>query len=104
MLYERLPAEEKLNAFGFKSSDFDTGPTEIWPENWQAFLLFHGLQTQWRTCDAGLIGLDYNVLYKKLDRLDLSREEADRLEGDVCVMEFEALATLQEAAADRRRG
>lgn len=66
--------------------------------------MFHELQTQWRTCDAGLIGLDYNVLYKKLDRLGLSREDSDRLEDDVRTMEFEALATMQEAAADRRKG
>jgi hypothetical protein len=51
------------------------------------------MRTQWRT---GPTGLDYNVLYRRMDRMDLSPDEYDQLEDDVQVMEMEALATIHK--------
>lgn len=69
---------------------------EVWPENWPAFLLFSELQTQWRVGMNGPSGLDYNVLFKKLDRMGLSESEYADLEDDIRVMEFEALSVMHE--------
>lgn len=40
-----------------------TGPTvfKVWPENWEAVLMFLRLQTQWRQGGRGPAGLDLNV-------------------------------------------
>lgn len=69
---------------------------EIWPENLRAFDLFVALGTQWRVGMSGPTGLDYNVLYRKMDRLGLTPEEYDALEQDIAVMEAEALAVMNE--------
>lgn len=44
----------------------------------------------------GPSGLDYNVLFKKLDRMGLSESEYADLEDDIRVMEFEALSVMHE--------
>lgn len=40
-----------------------TGPTvfKVWPENWEAVLMFLRLQTQWRHGSRGPAGLDLSV-------------------------------------------
>ena len=58
--------------------------------------LFCDIQTQWRSGGAGLIGLDYNVLFKKLDRMSLAPAEYDQLENDIRTMEHAALAAMNE--------
>lgn len=44
----------------------------------------------------GPSGLDYNVLFKKLDRMGLSESDYADLEYDIRVMEFEALSVMHE--------
>ena len=44
----------------------------------------------------GPSGLDYNVLFKKLDRMGLSESDYAALEDDIRVMEFEALSVMHE--------
>ncbi len=44
----------------------------------------------------GPSGLDYNVLFKKLDRMGLSESDYADLEDDIRVMEFEALSVMHE--------
>ncbi|ACO74748.1 hypothetical protein LHK_01764 [Laribacter hongkongensis HLHK9] len=43
---------------------------------------------------SGATGLDYNVLYRKLDRLNLTDDEYDEIERDVAIMEAEALDAI----------
>lgn len=64
---------------------------EVWPDNWLVFRLFSDLQTQWRVGASGPTGLDYMVLYRKLDRMGLSDDEYEDYERDIRVMEFAAL-------------
>lgn len=71
-------------------------PVEVWPDNLAAVNLFITLGTQWRVGMAGAVGLDYNVLYRKMDRLNLSAAEYDALEEDVQVLEAEALQIMQQ--------
>jgi hypothetical protein len=54
------------------------------------------MQTQWCVSSNGATGLNYLVLFHKLDRMNLSREEYDQLEGDVRVMEFAALSAMHK--------
>jgi hypothetical protein len=44
----------------------------------------------------GIIGLDYNVVYHKLDRMNLSPDDYDAAENDVRAMEHEALLAMKE--------
>lgn len=44
----------------------------------------------------GPSGLDYNVLFKKMDRMGLSDPDYADLEDDIRVMEFEALSVMHE--------
>lgn len=70
---------------------------EIWPENYRAWELFCFMQSQWRVAGmGGFLGLDYNVLFKKMDRMQLSRDEYDQLEDDIRAMEFAALPVLNK--------
>lgn len=70
--------------------------TEVWPENWPAFSLFTQLQTQWRAGASGVYGLDYNVLFARLDRMALSPQQYEEFEEDIRTMEFAALAAMNE--------
>lgn len=67
---------------------------EVWSDNWLVFRLFSDLQTQWRVGASGPTGLDYMVLYRKLDRMGLSDDEYEEYERDIRVMEFAALAEI----------
>lgn len=52
------------------------------------------MQTQWRVGMNGPTGLDYNVLFRFLDRMDLDADDYDEMIADVQVMELEALNTI----------
>ena len=69
-------------------------PVEIWPETELPFRVFSDLSTQWRMGGSCPVGLDYGVLFHKLDRMKLSEDEYERVESAVRVMEDEALAVI----------
>ena len=69
-------------------------PVDIWPDNARAFELFVSLRTQWRIGMSGPTGLDYNVLYHKLDRLKLTDDDYQYLEDAIALMEAEALDAI----------
>lgn len=72
-------------------------PVDIWPDNLAAFEIFSFLGTQWRVGMSGATGLDYNVVYRKMDRLSLAPEEYDALERDIQIMESAALSKMHES-------
>ncbi|MGK5017703.1 DUF1799 domain-containing protein [Janthinobacterium sp. HLS12-2] len=45
---------------------------------------------------SGATGLDYNVVYRKMDRLSLAPAEYDALERDIQIMESAALACMHQ--------
>lgn len=65
----------------------------MWPENWPAFRLLVDLQTQWR---GGGAGLDYNVMFHKMDRIGLTSEQYDALEDDMRILEQAAMSAMHE--------
>lgn len=81
---------------GFAPEDYEDDPVPIWPDTSQAFDLFVFMQTQWRR-DNGPCGLDYNVLFRKMDRMNLSPVEYDELEADIRVMEVAALDAIRKS-------
>ena len=68
---------------------------EIWTDFEKAVDLFSFLGTQWRMGANGAIGLDYNVVYHKLDRMKLSDDDYAQMEADIQVLETAALAELR---------
>jgi len=84
-----------LKRFMLTEADFAADAIEIWPENYPAYQLFGFLSTQWRTSYGGVTGLDYNVLFHKLDRMKLSDDEYAWMEADIRVMESAALDEIQ---------
>jgi len=80
---------------GLIEEDFPDEVVEIWPENVRAYNLFACLRTQWRAAGMnGVLGLDYNTLFHKMDRMDLTAEEYLDLEDDIRAMEYAALAAM----------
>jgi hypothetical protein len=69
-------------------------PTEIWPENVAPCNVFADISTQWRMGPNGPVGLDYNVLFRKLDRLNLTPVAYDQMEAAVRIMEDEVLSVI----------
>lgn len=70
--------------------------TEVWPDNLQAVNIFVTVMTQWRVGAHGATGLDYNVVYHKMDRMGLTPSEYDDIELDVRLMEDAALETIRK--------
>jgi hypothetical protein len=69
-------------------------PVELWPQSQAPFKVFSDLCTQWRMGPSGPVGLDYGVLFHKLDRMKLDAQEYERVEHAVRVMEDEALSVI----------
>lgn len=87
---------EALSEFGFSESDFDK-VIEIWPENVAAVNLFSSLQTQWYRDGMGVAyGLNYGVLFHKMDRMKLSPSDYKIMEEDISVLELAALAAMNK--------
>lgn len=85
-----------MAAFGLTAEDVAADPVDIWPDNLAAFEIFSFLGTQWRVGMSGATGLDYNVVYRKMDRLSLAPAEYDALERDIQIMESAALACMHQ--------
>ena len=79
-------------AEGFEPEDYFEDPVEVWPENWGVLTLFVGLQTQWAVAigfgGGGRIGLRYEALYPRLDRVaEGDSKEWNHLFADIQAME-----------------
>lgn len=85
-----------MAAGGFTPEDYAHEVVEVWPENWPAWDLFVGLQTQWRIAPGGFTGLDYTVLNRELDDLELPRDERAQMKRDIQTMEYAALPVLNK--------
>lgn len=96
-MYEPAPNAEELAAFGLTAEDVAADPVDIWPDNVAAFQIFSFMGTQWRVGGmGGATGLDYNVMYRKMDRLSLSPDDYDALESDLQIMESAALELMHQ--------
>lgn len=69
---------------------------EVWPENWEAYLLFDRIRTQWRVGAGGATGLDYNVLFHVMEKRKLEAEEWDEMLLCIQAIEEGALAAMHQ--------
>ena len=95
-MYTFPPSEEEMEQAGFSPEDYDEDPAIVWPDTRRAFDLFHFMQTQWRR-DGGPCGLDYNVLFHKMDRMNLPQDEYNEIEADIQIMEAAALDQIRSS-------
>lgn len=86
----------KMENLGLSAEDYAGEDVEVWPDSERAYLLFSQLQTQWRAGAMGPIGLDYNTLFHKMDRMRLEPDDYDELEAEIRTMEFAALERMNE--------
>lgn len=83
--------------FGLAPEDFASEWTVyVWPDNWPVVMLFCELGTQWRCGFSGPYGLDYNVLYRRMDRMNLTPEAYDELEEEIRILEGAALEEMHK--------
>lgn len=95
-MFRRPPDAEALAALGLMPEDFaDDETVEVWPDAWEAFLLFQRVATQWRAGAVGAIGLDYNVLFRLMDRQGLDGDDWDDMLDDIQTMEHAALVAMR---------
>lgn len=99
--YSRIPTAKELEGTGFTVEDYAEDDFEVWPENMPAIRLFSGISTQWRTAitPKGIIipiGLDYNVLFCRLDRLKLSDQEYEWMFNDIRAIESVAISEMNK--------
>ena len=74
--------------------DVAAPPLEVWPGHEEALSLFLAMRTQWRVGMGGATGLDYGVLFHKMDRMGLTPERYEDLEDEIRIMEGAALEEM----------
>lgn len=86
-----------MNFFQLTGDDYkNENIVYVWPCNVPAINVFISIATQWLVSSGGAYGLNYQTLWKKLDRLGIVGEEADRLEADIRVLEDAALEQMRK--------
>lgn len=93
-MYTSAPSEQELAVAGLTAADLEGDAIEVWPDNERAYFLFCQMQTQWRVGMGGATGLDYGVMFHKMDRMGLELSDYEELEADVRIMEYSALETM----------
>lgn len=83
-----------MYAAGLRPEDFGDTSFALWPENEESISLFSSVSTQWRTGMSGPTGLDYNVLFTRMERMKLDDQHHERLFQDIRVIEAEALTII----------
>ncbi|WP_372726445.1 DUF1799 domain-containing protein [Kerstersia gyiorum] len=84
-----------------RPEDFASDPDlEVWPENWDSVTLFCDLGTQWVHGSAGPTGMNYLVVYAKLDRLGLSEDDREDMMYCIRVLERAALVEIHRDRPD----
>lgn len=89
-----------LLAMGFSEADASAlvaqaAPVEIWPENWQAIMVFEALSTQWNVGMAGIVGLRYEVLPAVLRACGVAASDRPRMFQQIRIMERAALGVMR---------
>lgn len=83
-------------AEGDEAEVVEIDPTEVWSTNWEAFLVFVALATQWRVVGVGTAIVRLGLDYAEADRM-IARAGADPdVFWDLQVMEGTALPILNE--------
>jgi hypothetical protein len=98
-MYAPGPSEAELAAIGITREDIeDTSITEIWPENYDAFMLFSKMGTQWVCGPSGAIGLSYPSVIEVSKLYGIKKRDRLELLNCIQVMEQEALKQMRESS------
>jgi len=81
---------------GATVEDYASETVECWPENWESYVLFMSIRTQWRTTMGGVIGLDYTPLFRVMDEAGITGERWQSAFADVRAIEAGALGAINE--------
>ncbi|MBF8746903.1 DUF1799 domain-containing protein [Pseudomonas monteilii] len=95
-MYERGPSAKQLAALGLTQDDIEEEEVEVWPDCWQAFLLFEAMGTQWRLGQGGPAGLDYTAVPATASMIGIKRRDLGGIFPDLRIMEHEALSVMAE--------
>ena len=94
-MYAVEASAAEMAAAGLRPEDYQEELFELWPENELPIAVFSALSTQWRMGGmGGPTGLDYNVLFSRMDRLKLSDSAHEQLFADIRIIECEALTII----------
>lgn len=95
-MYDSGPSEEELTLLGLLREDVvDDSDYEVWPENWEPYLIFARVSTQWRVGPGGPVGLDYKAVEWVMDLLKVKNKI--KVLDAVQVLESSALRTMSKA-------
>lgn len=74
-----------------KPTDFKQPVVDVFEECWKPLALYSDNSTQWRVAPNGKpIGLDYNVFFHELDRMNLDNDQYDDFMAMLRVIESQA--------------
>jgi hypothetical protein len=93
----RRPSAAEAAELGLKPSDYEEPVADLWPEHEEAFILYMQNHTQWRVGPGGVIGFDYSIYFREIDRLKLSEEDADEMMALIRMIEQSALAEIHKS-------
>ncbi len=91
-----------LAVFGLTKEDIPDEIVEVFADNWQAFLTFDSMSTQWRSSGMGATGLDYNVLPLVSKSVGLKKKDLPYILQDFRVLESEALKVMFEQRENKK--
>lgn len=86
-------------AFGIDPASQPPQDFLIYEDNWDAFLVFDSMSTQWRMGSVGPTGLDYNVIPMMMESLSIDKSEMVEIVPCLRIMENEALKIMSENRA-----
>lgn len=99
-MYEKDTDEKQASQWGLRLEEIPVETIDVWEDNWDSFLLFNSLSTQWRVGTGGATGLDYSVIESVGKLMGYKRKKIASMFPDLRVMENEALITMGENRED----
>ena len=80
-----------LAIFGLTEKDMEeTNNVYIYPDNWDSFMVFEFMSTQWRVVTGGVTGMDYNVIPLAIETLGIDKKDTPEIMQSIRVMETTA--------------
>jgi hypothetical protein len=100
VLYRKPPSQQDtavMSFLGLSPDDYIQETTAyVWPCHVRAVNLFIEMGTQWRVDSGRPYGLDYNIVYRAIDDLGVSRDEVRRLKDEIRILEDAALEQMRK--------
>jgi hypothetical protein len=93
-----VPGAAELAELGLTPEDFASDAIDGYPDCERAFDLFCYMGAQWQQSVNCVTGLNYLVLFHKMDRMKLAPDDYEMLENDIRIMESAALKMINKPA------